>query len=163
MAAVNSCIFIGNLGQDPEVRNTVSGGTLASFSIACNENYTNKKGEKVEKTEWIRVVAFNRLAEIAGEYLRKGSPVFVEGKFRTNKWVDKNGVTRYSSEIQAMSLQLLGSRDRFDPKTQGEVIDLSSAQDSLTQLENAGIAPKPKKPVGVDAAIDDFYSYEIPF
>ena len=100
MASVNKVILIGNLGRDPEVRYTPSGSAVCNVGIATTRNWKNKdSGERQEETEWHRVVFFDRLAEIAGEYLKKGRPVYVEGRLRTRKWTDKDGVEKYSTEI----------------------------------------------------------------
>jgi single-strand DNA-binding protein len=108
---INKVIIIGNLGNDPEVRYTPSGSAVANISIATSEGWRDKQsGELQERTEWHRIVMFNRLAEIAGEYLKKGSKVYVEGSLRTRKWTDKNGQERYTTEIVAGDMQMLDSR-----------------------------------------------------
>jgi len=111
MASVNKVILIGNLGADPETRYLPSGDAVTNIRIATTENWKDKGGEKQEHTEWHRIAFFGRLAEIAGEYLKKGSPVYVEGRIRTRKWQDKeSGQDRYSTEIVADRMQLLGGR-----------------------------------------------------
>lgn len=110
MASVNKVILIGNLGADPETRYLPSGDAVANIRIATTEVWKDKGGEKQEHTEWHRISFFGKLAEIAGEYLKKGSPVYVEGRIRTRKWQDKEGQDRYSTEIVADRMQLLGSR-----------------------------------------------------
>lgn len=111
MASVNKVILIGNLGRDPETRYMPNGDAVTNVTIATSENWTDKgSGEKKELTEWHRCVFFRRLAEIAGEYLKKGSPVYVEGKLRTRKWTDKEGQERYTTEIVVDNMQLLGGR-----------------------------------------------------
>jgi len=108
---INKVILVGNLGRDPEIKYTASGGAIANLTIATSESWNDKQtGEKVEKTEWHRVVAFQRLAEIMGEYLKKGSQVYIEGKLQTRKWQDQNGQDRYTTEIVASDMQMLGSR-----------------------------------------------------
>lgn len=108
---VNKVILIGNLGRDPEVRYMPSGGAVANVTIATSEQWKDKQtGQQQERTEWHNVVFFNRLAEIVGEYLRKGSQVYVEGSLRTRKWQDKNGNDRYTTEIVANEMQMLGGR-----------------------------------------------------
>ena len=109
MRGVNKVILIGNLGKDPELRYTSSGQAVANFPIATTEVSTNKEGNKQEYTEWHRIVAWGRLAEICGEYLTKGKPVYIEGSIRTRSWEDKNGNTRWSTEIIARNMQMLGS------------------------------------------------------
>jgi len=112
MASVNKVILIGNLGRDPEVRYTPNGSAVCNISLATTRNWKNKEsGEKQEETEWHRVVFYDRLAEIAGEYLKKGRPVFVEGRLKTRKWTDKDGVEKYTTEIIATEMQLLGGRE----------------------------------------------------
>jgi len=106
---VNKVILLGNLGNDPDVRYTASGAAVANVSLATAENWRDKEtGEKQERTEWHRVVFFGRLAEIVGEYLRKGSQVYVEGRIQTRKWQDKDGNDRYTTEIVANEMQMLG-------------------------------------------------------
>lgn len=108
---VNKVILIGNLGADPEVRYTPSGSAVANITVATSESWKDKQsGETQDRTEWHRVVFFNRLAEIVGEYLRKGSKIYVEGGLRTRKWQDRNGVDRYTTEIIANEMQMLDSR-----------------------------------------------------
>jgi len=108
---VNKVILVGNLGRDPEVKYTASGAAVANVTLATSESWNDKQtGEKQEKTEWHRVVFFRRLAEIAGEYLHKGSQVYIEGKLQTRKWQDQNGQDRYTTEIVANEMQMLGSR-----------------------------------------------------
>ena len=108
---VNKVILIGNLGQDPEVRYMPNGNAVANVTLATSESWKDKNsGEQQERTEWHRVVFFRRLAEIAGEYLKKGSKVYVEGKLQTRKWQDQNGQDRYTTEIVADQMQMLDSR-----------------------------------------------------
>ncbi len=110
MAGVNKVILLGHLGRDPEMRYQPSGGAIANFSIATSETFKDKEGSKQERTEWHRVVLFGRTAEIAGEYLRKGSMAYVEGRLQTRKWTDKEGQERYTTEIVGDRLQLVGAR-----------------------------------------------------
>ena len=111
MASVNKVILVGNLGRDPETKYMPDGAAITNVSIATSYQRTDKaSGQKTEETEWHRVVFFSRLAEIAGEYLKKGSQVYVEGRLRTRKWQDKEGQDRYTTEIVADSMQMLGSR-----------------------------------------------------
>ncbi|MDF2868329.1 MAG: ssb [Gammaproteobacteria bacterium] len=108
---VNKVILIGNLGTDPEVRYMPSGNAVANLTLATSENWKDKQtGEMQERTEWHRVVLYNRLAEISGEYLRKGSKIYIEGSLRTRKWQDKTGLERYTTEIHANELQMLDSK-----------------------------------------------------
>ncbi len=108
---INKVILVGNIGKDPEVRYTASGSAITNISIATSESWRDKtSGEQQERTEWHKVVFFNRLAEIAGEYLKKGSQVYVEGSLRTRKWQDQSGQDRYTTEIVANEMQMLGGR-----------------------------------------------------
>ncbi len=114
---VNKAIVVGTLGQDPDVHATANGGTVVNVSVATNESWKDKNtGEQVEKTEWHRIVMFNKLAEIAAQYLKKGSQAYFEGKILTRKWQDQSGNDRYSTEIVANEMQLLGGR----PDNQGQ-------------------------------------------
>jgi len=112
MASVNKVIVVGNLGRDPEVRYTPNGSAVCNVSVATTRSWKNKEsGDKSEETEWHRVVFYDKLAEIAGEYLKKGRSVYVEGRLKTRKWQDKDGVEKYTTEIVATDMQMLGSRE----------------------------------------------------
>lgn len=112
MAGVNKVIIVGNLGNDPEMRTMPNGEAVANISVATSENWTDKNtGERREQTEWHRIVFFRRQAEICGQYLRKGSKVYVEGRLKTRKWQDQNGQDRYTTEIHGDVLQMLDSRN----------------------------------------------------
>lgn len=112
MASVNKVILVGNLGRDPEVRYAPSGAAICNVTIATSRQWKDKtSGERQEETEWHRVVFYDRLAEIAGEYLKKGRPVYVEGRLKTRKWTDKDGVEKYTTEVIAQEMQLLGGRE----------------------------------------------------
>lgn len=148
MASVNKVILIGNLGRDPETRYSADGAAIANVSIATTRRYKDSAGQQQEETEWHRVVFFGRLAEIAGEYLRKGRPVYVEGRLRTRKWTDKEGVEKYTTEIVAENMQMLGSREGMGA---GDVEESAPAR---------APAPKPAaKPAPNIAEMDD----DIPF
>jgi single-strand DNA-binding protein len=108
MASVNKVILLGNLGRDPETRYTTGGDAVTNLRIATTEQWKDKSGEKQEKTEWHSVVLFGRQAEVAGEYLKKGRSVYIEGRLQTRKWTDKEGVEKYSTEIVADRMQLIG-------------------------------------------------------
>ena len=111
MAGINKVIIVGNLGNDPEIRTMPNGEAVANISVATSESWTDKNtGERREVTEWHRIVLYRRLAEIAGQYLRKGSQVYVEGRLKTRKWQDQNGQDRYTTEIQGDVMQMLGTR-----------------------------------------------------
>ena len=137
MAGVNKVILVGNLGKDPEVRYLDSGIAVANFSLATTENYKNKQGEKVSQTEWHNIVLWRGLAEVAEKWLKKGSSVYIEGKIRTNKWEDKEGNTRYNTEILADNMTMLGNRinsdvsDKNDSKTASEIKSVNDENDDL--------------------------------
>jgi single-strand DNA-binding protein len=118
MASVNKIILIGNLGADPEVRYTPSGTAVANFNLATHEQWTNKDGEKGERTEWHRIVAWGRLGEICGEYLRKGKQVYIEGRIQTRSWEDRDGNKRFTTEVIAQAMQMLGSPDYKEGRAQ---------------------------------------------
>jgi single-strand DNA-binding protein len=111
MASVNKVILIGNLGRDPETRYTTGGDAVTNLRIATTEQWKDKSGEKQEKTEWHTVVLFGRQAEVAGEYLKKGRSVYIEGRLQTRKYTDKDGVEKYATEVVGDRMQLLGSRE----------------------------------------------------
>lgn len=152
---INKVILIGNLGNDPEVRYAPSGSAITRVSLATSESWTDKQsGDKVEKTEWHRVVFFNRLAEIAAEYLKKGSKLYIEGRLRTSKWQDNNGQDRYTTEIVANEMQMLDSRmggGDFAPNNQGQNQTVAPAPQAQPQQA----APQP-------AGMEEFDD-EIPF
>lgn len=156
MASVNKVILIGNLGADPETRFLPSGDAVANIRIATTENWKDKSGEKQEHTEWHRVSFFGKLAEIAGEYLKKGSPVYIEGRIRTRKWQDKEGQDRFSTEIVADRMQLLGSRGGGSAASGGD----STQREPRGAAEAGGSKPAAKK--GGGASFDDMDD-DIPF
>jgi len=152
MASVNKVILVGNLGRDPETRYMPDGAALTNVSIATSYQWTDKaSGEKKEETEWHRVAFRGRLAEIAGEYLKKGSQVYVEGRLRTRKWQDKEGQDRYTTEIMADAMQMLGSRGGA-----GEPRAEPAAPKAEAKAEAKGEA---KKPAGKFDDMED----DIPF
>ncbi len=118
MAGINKVILVGNLGKDPEVRHLDNGVAVANFSLATTENYKNKEGERVSQTEWHNVVLWRGLAEVAEKYLKKGANVYIEGKIKTRKWEDKEGVTRYSTEILGDNMTMLGGKLSSENKTE---------------------------------------------
>lgn len=146
MASVNKVILIGNLGADPETRYLPSGDAVTNIRIATTEKWRDKGGEQQEHTEWHRIAFFGKLAEIAGEYLKKGSPVYVEGRIRTRKWQDKEGQDKYSTEIVADRMQLLGSR--------GSGAGESVSREPVTAAAGGG-KPQPKKGGSFDEMDDD--------
>ena len=107
---LNLCQFIGRLGKDVEIKHTASGSAVANFSIACGDDYKDKSGNKVEQTNWINIVVFGKLAEICGEWLGKGSQIYISGKQVTRKWQDQSGADRYTTEIVANEMQMLGGK-----------------------------------------------------
>jgi len=151
---INKVILVGNLGKDPEVRYSPSGQAVANATLATSESWKDKNtGEKQERTEWHRVVFFGRLAEIAGEYLKKGAQIYVEGRLQTRKWQDKEGQDRYTTEIVANEMQMLGSRSGA-----GAPADHSFNQDVPANEGQSGGGRTPAKaPAGAD--FDD----DIPF
>jgi len=154
MASVNKVILVGNLGRDPETRYNPEGGAITNISVATTDTWKDKaSGEKQERTEWHRIVFFSRLAEIAGEYLKKGSQVYIEGSLRTRKWQDKEGKERYTTEIVADRMQMLGSRQGAG--------DASGRDrgDEAKEPAAAGEGKASKKPAGKFDDMDD----DIPF
>lgn len=124
LSGVNKVILIGNLGKDPDVRYLDNGVAVANMSIATTENYKNKKGDRVSQTEWHEIVLWRGLAEIAEKYLKKGSSVYIEGKIRTNKWVDKEGVTRNKVEIMADKMNMLSKSINNEDVSDNSLDDL---------------------------------------
>lgn len=119
MRGINKCIVVGTLGGDPEVRYTGAGTAVASFSLAVNESWKDKNGEKQERTEWIRCTAFGKVAEIVGEYCHKAGQLYIEGKMRTDKFTDKEGIERYATKVLVDVVQLLGSAPERGEKNAG--------------------------------------------
>ncbi|MBH3027195.1 single-stranded DNA-binding protein [Serratia marcescens] len=150
---INKAIIIGNLGKDPEVRYTQNGGAIANLTIATSESWRDKQsGEQKEKTEWHRVVLFGKLAEVAGEYLRKGSQIYIEGKLTTRKWADQAGIERYTTEIHVNVggvMQMIGSRQDSSPQNGGP-------SDKQQQQGRQPAAKKNDPPMNFD-------DYDIPF
>ena len=148
MAGINKVIIVGHLGNDPEIRTMPNGDAVANISVATSESWTDKNsGEKKEVTEWHRIVFYRRQAEICGQYLQKGSQVYVEGRLRTRKWQDNNGQDRYTTEIQGDVLQMLGGR-----------------QNEQSQQNKPQVQEKPKKLDPLSAAAEqDGFNDDIPF
>src|SRR5207237_8538742 len=151
-------ILIGNLGRDPETRYMPDGGAITNISIATTENWKDKNGEKQEKTEWHRVAFFGKLAEIAGEYLKKGSQVYVEGRLQTRKWQDKDGQDKYMTEIVANQMQMLGSRQGMG----GAGGRAAEAGGAGADEPAGGPRPASKAPAKSGGKFDDFED-DIPF
>ncbi len=148
MASVNKVILIGNLGKDPETRYMPNGDAVTNITLATTETWKDKNGEKQEKTEWHRVTFYRKLAEIAGEYLKKGRPVYVEGRLETRKWTDKAGAERYTTEIIASDMKMLGSKPGSGSF---EVVEGDNAPVAST----AGKPAAAKKGSGFDDMDDD--------
>jgi len=157
---VNKVILIGNLGQDPEIKATAAGASIANFSVATSESWKDKNtGQQVEKTEWHRVVAFNRLAEIIGQYVKKGSKIYIEGSLRTRKWQDKEGKDHYTTEVVANEMQMLDSRGAGGGMNAGSN-DFGQSQAYSSQGAAPRNAPAPQsEPAGGFDSFDD----DIPF
>lgn len=173
MASVNKVILMGNLGRDPEVRYMPNGEAVANFSIATTENWKDKSGVRQEKTEWHNIVMYRRLAEIAGEYLKKGRPVYIEGRLQTRKW-EKDGVTRYSTEIIADQMQMLGTgREGGSTAFEGGEMDQSGGMDDFNQMpsrqpanagQSSGAANRSAfQPASKPAGNFDDFDDDIPF
>lgn len=157
MASVNKVILIGNLGKDPETRYLPSGDAVTNINVATTDQWKDKSGDKQEHTEWHRVAFFGKTAEIAGEYLKKGSPVYVEGRIRTRKWQDKEGQDRYTTEIVGDRMQLLGGRGGGGG---GESMPRESSREPAAAGASAGGSAKaPARKGGAFDEMDD----DIPF
>lgn len=137
MASVNKVILIGNLGKDPETRYMSNGDAVTNITLATTDTWKDKNGEKQEKTEWHSVVFYRKLAEIAGEYLRKGRPVYVEGRLETRKWTDKNGVDRYTTQIIADDMKMLGSAREKVTSDDHQFDESNSPRKQSTQKQSA--------------------------
>lgn len=161
---VNKVIIIGNLGADPEMRTMPNGEAVTNISVATSENWTDKNtGEPRERTEWHRIVAYRRLAEIIGQYLRKGSKVYIEGRLQTRKWQDQNGTDRYTTEIIADNMQMLDSRSGGTaayPNEPGDYRRPDQSRPTHNQAQASGY----QNPPTVDQQYDDGFSDDdIPF
>jgi single-strand DNA-binding protein len=156
MASINKVIIIGNLGRDPETRYMPDGAAITNISVATTDKWKDKNGEMQEKTEWHRVAFFGKLAEIAGEYLKKGSQVYVEGRLQTRKWQDKDGQDKYSTEIVANQMQMLGSRQGMGGAGRGA--------DAPAGAEEGGGGSRPaSKPAAKSGGKFDDFEDDIPF
>ena len=158
MASVNKVILLGNLGRDPETRYTTGADAVTNLNIATSEQWKDKNGEKQERTEWHRVVLFGRQAEIAGEYLKKGRSVYIEGRLQTRKYTDKDGVEKYSTEIVGDRMQLLGSGREGG----GGDVEFGSGGGAPRREPAAAGAPAAKSGGGAKKNVDDFDD-DIPF
>ena len=156
MASVNKVIIIGNLGKDPEVRYLASGSAMCSITVATSRQWKDKtSGERQEETEWHRITFFDRMAEIAGEYLKKGRPVYVEGRLKTRKYTDKDGVEKYATDIVATEMQLLGGREGG-----GSDADMGGG---APQRSAPAPRPAPTKPAAKSSTGFDNMDDDIPF
>ena len=164
MASVNKVILIGNLGRDPEVRYTPSGSAVCNVTVATSRSWKSKEsGEKVEETEWHRVVFYDRLAEIAGEYLKKGRSIYVEGRLKTRKWTDKDGAEKYTTEVIAQEMNMLGGREGMGGGAAGDEEGGGYSERSAPQrpapasrpAAAAASRPAPKSATGFDNMDDD--------
>lgn len=163
MASLNKVILIGNLGRDPETRYAPSGDAICNVTIATTETWKDKQsGEKKEQTEWHRVVFFGRLAEIAAQYLRKGSQVYVEGRLQTRKWQDKDGQDRYTTEIRADEMKMLGSRSGGDAPMRQSEGGYEAPSAPARQQAPAQSAPQRQQPQSSGGGFGDFDD-DIPF
>jgi single-strand DNA-binding protein len=155
---VNKVILVGNLGRDPEVRYSPNGQAVANVTLATSESWKDKtSGEKQERTEWHRVVFFGRLAEIAGEYLKKGAQIYVEGRLQTRKWQDKDGHDRYTTEIVANDMQMLGSRN-------GAGVPSENFNQDQPPADVASAGPRDAKKAGSkNTAVAGDFDDDIPF
>ncbi len=143
MASVNKVILVGNLGRDPEVRYMPNGEAVCNFSIATTDTWKDKNGQRQERTEWHNIVMYRKLAEIAGEYLKKGRPVYVEGRLQTRKWQTKEGQDRYTTEIIADQMQMLGGRDGGSS---------NASYDDMNQDHDTGVPPARQSAPAAQAA-----------
>ena len=164
MASVNKVILIGNLGRDPEVRYTPNGNAVCNVTLATTRSWKNKdSGEKQEETEWHRIVFYDRLAEIAGEYLKKGRSIYVEGRLKTRKWTDKDGAEKYTTEVIAQEMNMLGSREGMGSGGGGEDEGGGQGERSAPQRSapasrpaaTSASRPAPKATTGFDNMDDD--------
>lgn len=162
MASVNKVILVGNLGRDPEMRYMPSGDALASFSIATTDTWKDKSGQRQERTEWHRISMFGKQAEIAGQYLKKGSSVYIEGRLQTRKWTDKEGHERNTTEVVADRMQMLGGRtgggNAFEVMDDGDDMSQAPRQQAAREPSSGGTA----RPAGGGSGFDDFED-DIPF
>ncbi len=167
MASVNKVILVGNLGRDPEVRYMPNGEAVCNFSIATTDSWKDKAGAKQERTEWHNIVMYRKLAEIAGEYLKKGRPVYVEGRLQTRKWQTKEGQDRYTTEIIADQMQMLGGREGggSNASYDGGGMDQSNGMDDSAYSQapaKQSNAPAKAAPAAGGSNFDDFED-DIPF
>lgn len=162
MASVNKVILVGNLGRDPEVRYMPNGEAVCNFSIATTDSWKDKNGQKQERTEWHNIVMYRKLAEIAGEYLKKGRPVYVEGRLQTRKWQTKEGQDRYTTEIIADQMQMLGGRDSGGSNASYDDMNQDQGADQGAPVRQSAPAAQAAKPSAGGSSFDEFDD-DIPF
>ena len=136
MASINKVILIGNSGRDVELRYTPSGSAIANVALACSRTWKDKQGQKQEETEWVRVVFYDKLAEIVGEYVKKGKSIYVEGRLKTRKWQDKDGKDVYTTEVIAEQMQLLGGREESAPAARPAPTRAAPSRTSSTAFDD---------------------------
>ncbi len=169
--SVNKVILIGRLGANPEIRHTQGGGAVGSFTLATNESWTDKNGQKQDRTEWHKIVVWGKLAELCGQYLSKGRQCFLEGKLQTRQWQDKEGQTRYTTEVVASTVQFLGgANERTGERTSGGYTGGGYANDRGAALNQSapfgggmGAAPTADEPSQVRMEEPSFSDEDIPF
>jgi single-strand DNA-binding protein len=152
MPSVNKVILLGNLGRDPELRFMPNGDAVCNFSIATTDSWKDKAGEKQERTEWHNIVMYRKLAEIAGEYLKKGSSIYVEGRLQTRKWQTKEGQDRYTTEVIADSMQMLGGRSSA---SQGDRSSDDNFSQASSPVQNQANTSNESSPTSFDEFEDD--------
>ena len=163
MSSVNKVILIGNIGKDPEVRYLPSGDAVANLTLATSENWTDKtSGDKKEATEWHRVAFFGRTAEVAGQYLKKGAKIYVEGSLRTRKWQDKDGQDRYTTEVKGDVMRMLDRRGEGSGGMDQEPPAFERSQESRSDSRPARSAPPKAAPARATSSFDDMDD-DIPF
>ena len=162
MASVNRVTLIGNLGKDPEMRNLPGGEAVASFSIATTETWKDKSGTKQERTDWHRVEFIGRIAEVAGEYLKKGRPCYIEGRIQYDKWTDKDGVEKTLTKIRGEKLTLLGDRGNASGSDNSDDSQESSRSSSPKSSSGSSAGSKPAAAPAKKSKLDDFDD-DIPF
>lgn len=160
---VNKVILVGNLGQDPEVRYMPNGGAVANVTLATSESWKDQQGVQQERTEWHRVVFYKRLAEIVGEYLKKGAQIYIEGSLHTRKWQDQQGNDRYSTDIKANELQMLGSGSKDGGQSQGGQQQRQPNQRNHQNQDGSAKSPEQMKAAGQMQEPDFSFDDDIPF
>jgi single-strand DNA-binding protein len=161
MASLNKATLIGNLGADPETRTFPSGDSVTNVRLATTESWKDKDGVKQERTEWHRIVFYRKLGEIAAEYLRKGSQIYVEGRITTKKWTDKEGIERYTTEIEASEMKMLGRREEGGASGGSNERQASSSRPAPSRPASAGGVGNAAAPAAFDESLDDIPFLEL--